>query len=167
MAFNVFFFSDESMHNMYESGGEYDFVGQFAQMVYSTIISQIIQIFVNYLTMTDIHYYQLKELKRENNINGKKALSVIKCIKIKLIIYIISTFLMFLFFWYAIAAFCAVYVNTQGIFVADSYLSFLMELLYPFAIYLAPTALRILSLKAKGKKNLKILYSLSDKIPIF
>ena len=167
MAFNVFFFSDESMHNMYESGGEYDFVGQFAQMVYSTIISQIIQIFVNYLTMTDIHYYQLKELKRENNINGKKALSVIKCIKIKLIIYIISTFLMFLFFWYAIAAFCAVYVNTQGIFVADSYLSFLMGLLYPFAIYLAPTALRILSLKAKGKKNLKILYSLSDKIPIF
>ena len=66
MAFNVFFFSDESMHNMYESGGEYDFVGQFAQMVYSTIISQILQIFVNYLTMTDIHYYQLKELKKDN-----------------------------------------------------------------------------------------------------
>ena len=64
MAFNVFFFSDESMHNMYECGGEYDFVGKFAQMVYSTIISQILQIFVNYLTMTDIHYYRLKELKK-------------------------------------------------------------------------------------------------------
>ena len=74
---------------------------------------------------------------------------------------------MFLFFWYTVSAFCAVYPNTQGIFVGDSYMSFLMGLLYPFVLYLAPTALRILSLKAKEKKNLKILYSLSDKIPIF
>ena len=46
-------------------------------------------------------------------------------------------------------------------------MSFLMGLVYPFAIYLAPTALRFLSLKAKKNKNLKILYSLSDKIPVF
>ena len=167
MAFNVFFFSDESMHKMYETGGEYDFVGQFAQMVYSTIISQILQIFINYLTMSDIHYYQLKELKNDNNINSKKAISIIKCIKIKIIAYFASTFLIFLFFWYTVSAFCAVYVNTQGIFVADSYMSFLMGLLYPFVLYLVPTALRIISLRAKNKKNLKILYSLSDKIPIF
>ena len=81
--------------------------------------------------------------------------------------YLISTFLMFLFFWYAISAFCAVYPNTQGIFIADSYTSFLMGLLYPFILYSIPAALRVLSLKAKKKKNLKILYSLSDKIPIF
>ena len=167
MAFNVFFFSDESMHNIYESGGEHDWIGQFAQMVYSTIISQLLQIFVNYLTMTDINYYQLKELKKDNNINSKKTLSVIKCIKIKIIAYFSSTFLMFLFFWYSASAFCAVYANTQRIFVADSYTSFLMGLLYPFILYLAPTALRVLSLKVKEKKNLKILYSLSDKIPIF
>ena len=65
MAFNVFFFSDESMHNIYVSGGENDFIGQLAQMVYSTIVSQILQIFINYLTMTDIHYYELKELKKK------------------------------------------------------------------------------------------------------
>jgi len=169
MAFNVFFFSDESMHNMYESGGEYDFAGQFAQMVYSTLISQLLQIFVNYLTMTDIDYYKLKELKKDNNLNGKEALSVIKCIKIKIIVYFCSTFIFFLFFWYACAAFCAVYPNTQGVFVGDSYMSFLMGLLYPFALYLIPAGLRYLSLIAKKnkKKNLKILYSLSDKVPFF
>ena len=74
---------------------------------------------------------------------------------------------MFLFFWYASSAFCAVYPNTQRIFIADSYTSFVMGLLYPFVLYLAPAALRLLSLKAKKAKNLKILYSLSDKIPIF
>ena len=136
-------------------------------MVYSTIVSQILQIFIDYLTMTDVHYYELKELKKDNKINGKKALSVIKCIKIKIIAYLISTFLMFLFFWYASSAFCAVYPNTQGIFIADSYTSFVMGLLYPFVLYLAPAALRFLSLKSKKEKNLKILYSLSDKIPIF
>ena len=46
-------------------------------------------------------------------------------------------------------------------------MSFLMGLLYPFGLYLAPTALRFLSLKAKEKKNLKILYSFSEKIPFF
>ena len=136
-------------------------------MIYSTIISQLLQVFINFLTMTDIHYYQLKELKKENKINSKNAIFVIKCIKYKLIAFYSSTFILFLFFWYTVSAFCAVYANTQGIFVADSYTSFIMGLLYPFALYLAPTALRIFSLKAKQKKNLKILYSLSDKIPFF
>ena len=167
MAFNVFFFSDESMHNIYVSGGENDFIGQLAQMVYSTIVSQILQIFINYLTMTDIHYYELKELKKENKINNKEGISVIKCIKHKLIAYHISTFILFLFFWYTASAFCAVYANTQRIFVTDSYTSFLMGLVYPFALYLAPTALRFISLKAKKNKNLKFLYSLSDKVPFF
>ena len=167
MAFNVFFFSDESMHEIYESGGGHGWTGQFAQMVYSTIISQILQIFLNYLTMTDIHYYQIKELKKDNKLTSEKLLSIIKCIKYKLIVYFASTFVLFLFFWYTASAFCAVYPNTQGIYIADSYTSFFMGLIYPFALYLAPAALRYISLKAKEKKNLKILYSLSDKIPIF
>ena len=167
MAFNVFFFSDESMHNIYVSGGENDFIGQLAQMVYSTIVSQILQIFINYLTMTDIHYYELKELKKENKINNKEGISVIKCIKHKLIAYHISTFILFLFFWYTASAFCSVYANTQRIFVTDSYTSFFMGLVYPFALYLAPTTLRFISLKAKKNKNLKFLYSLSDKVPFF
>ena len=51
MAFNVFFFSDDSMHNLYESGGEFNFVDSFVQMIYSTIISQVLQVFLNYLIL--------------------------------------------------------------------------------------------------------------------
>jgi len=51
MAFNVFFFSDESMHNVYVSGGEHDFIGQLAQMIYSTIISQLLQIFISFINI--------------------------------------------------------------------------------------------------------------------
>ena len=42
-----------------------------------------------------------------------------------------------------------------------------MGLIYPFVLYLIPAGLRAISLKAKEKKNLKFLYILSDKIPIF
>ena len=167
MAFNVFFFSDESMHKLYTSGGENDFVGQIAQMVYSTIISQLLQIYVEYLIMTDSQYYYLKKLKKNSKLNKKLSLSIIKCIKNKLITFYISTTIFFLFFWYTASAFCAVYANTQRIFVTDSYMSSLMGLTYPFALYFISSGLRFLSLKLKGKKKLKILYSLSGKIPLF
>jgi len=166
MAFNVFFFSDDSMHNLYESGGEFNFVDSFVQMIYSTIISQVLQVFLNYLTMTDIHYYQIKGLKNDNA-NKSKVLSIINRIKFKIIAFYIFTFLVFLFYWYIVAAFCAVYENTQIIFITDSISSFLLGLVYPFVLYFLPTGLRFWSLKAKEKKNLKIVYWLSDVIPFF
>ena len=166
MAFNVFFFSDESMHNLYESGGEFDFFDQLVQMFYTTIVSQVLQIFLNYLTMTDIHYYQIKGLKNEN-INQSRVLSIMNCIKYKIIAFYIFTFLVFLFYLYLISSFCSVYENTQIIFITDSLLSFLLGLIYPFILYLLPTGLRFWSLKAKEKKNLKFIYTLSDIIPFF
>ena len=166
MAFNVFFFSDDSMHDIYVNGGKHDFFGQLAQMVYSTIASQIIQTFINFLTMTDIHYYQIKDLIKDKKINQSQALPILKCIKNKIIIFYTFTSLLFLFFWYLISAFCAVYQNTQIIFITDSISSFIMGLLYPFILYLIPAGLRTIALKLKTK-NLKILYSLSDKIPFF
>ena len=167
MTFNVFFFSDESMHNIYVSGGKYDYIGQLAQMIYSTIVSQVLQIIINYLTMTDIQYYKIKEYMKEKNINRKHFKYLVNCIKYKIIIFYCLTFSLFLFFWYLISAFCAVYENTQSIFIADSISSFIMGLIYPFVLYLVPAGLRIISLKAKEKKNLKFLYIISDKIPIF
>ena len=106
-------------------------------------------------------------MTREKNLNQNQNVKVMKYINYKIIIFYSFSFLLFLFFWYLISAFCAVYENTQRIFLTDSITSFLMGLLYPFILYLAPTALRIISLKAKEKKNLKFLYTLSDKIPFF
>ena len=106
----------------------------------------------------------MKELIKEKNINKKQSLPIIKCVKYKIIIFYVFTFLLFMFYWYFISAFCAVYENTQRIFITDSITSFLMGLLYPFILYLAPSGLRLLSLR---KKDLNFAYSLSDKIPFF
>ena len=167
MAFNVIFFSDESMHKVYVSGGGYDFIGQLIQTIYSTIVSQVLQVFINFLSLTDILYYELKKLSKSKKLNTSKIYPIMRCIKIKLIIMYIFTFLFFLAYWYLISAFCAVYVNTQKIFIVDSISSCIMGLLYPFAWYIFPAVLRLISLSAKEQKNLNWLYILSDKIPIF
>ena len=163
MAMNVFFFSDESMHKMYLDYGKYNFVQQIPQIIYSTIISQLIEVFLCYLSLIDKHYYQTKSL----NIRTKqKLLRIVKFIQIKLTIFLIFTGIILLFYWYIITCFCAVYINTQIAFIKDSLSSFGFGLLYPFILYLFPSTLRIISLKlAKGK--LSFIYKLSDIIPFF
>ena len=163
MALNMFFFSDESMHNVYQSGGKYNFFEQLFQMVISTLVSQLLQIFLNYLTMTDIDYYRIKSINT-CNIKKETIFAIIRCIKYKIIIFYIFTFMLFLFYWYVIAAFCAVYENTQTIFITNSLLSFSMGIVYPFILYFIPAGFRIISLNSK---NLKFIYCLSNIIPFF
>ena len=73
---------------------------------------------------------------------------------------------MIAFYWYAIACFCAVYVNTQSAFIKDSLCSFGFDLLYPFLLYLFPAVLRLISLRATNTR-LPCIYALSDIIPFF
>ena len=129
MAMNVFFFSDETMHKMYLDYGKYNFIQQIAQIVFSTVATQMIEVFICFLSLTDKHYYEIKNLKNEEKYN---MFSILKCVERKIIFFYIFTFLLFAFYWYAIACFCAVYQNTQMAFITDSISSFLLGLLYPF-----------------------------------
>ena len=61
---------------------------------------------------------------------------------------------------YYITCFCGVFVNTQIHLIKDSLISFGMNLIYPFGIYIIPAVLRICALKSK-KKNKKCLYTFS------
>ena len=98
IAMNVFFFSDASMHKIFLNYGKYNFVQQIPQIIYSTIVSQIIEVFLCFLSLTDKHIYQIKSL--EININNSKVIKeVLKCIKIKLVIYFVITFIFFCFYW--------------------------------------------------------------------
>ena len=163
MALNVFFFSDETMHEMYKEKGNYDFIQQLAQIIYSTIVAQIIEVFLCFLSMTDKHYYEIKNLEIKNRYD---MFAIIKCIKRKLIFFFVITCLLFAFYWYAIACFCAVYVNTQSAFIKDSISSFVISLLYPLVLYLFPSLFRLISLRCE-KSNLSWLYTMSDIIPFF
>jgi hypothetical protein len=163
LAMNVFFFADETMNKLYLSYGKYDFVQQIPQIIYSKIVSNLIEVFICYLSLTDKHYYEIKTLDKSDKV---RIFNNIKCVKKKLIIFFIFTFLSFLFYIYLVTAFCAVYKNTQIVYIKDSIYSFLLGIIYPFILYLLPSLLRIISLRCKCC-DLKFLYSLSEMIPIF
>ena len=163
MALNVFFFADETMHKMFLDYGKYNFIQQIPQIVYSTIVSQLIEVLLCFLSLTDKHFYQIKSLSVWSQ---QKVSEIIKCIQIKIFFFYIFTGFMFFFYWYIITCFCSVYENTQTAFLKDSFLSFGLGLLYPFPLYLLPSALRLLSIKCcKGKTS--FIYKLSCIIPIF
>jgi len=69
MAMNVFFFSDETMHKMYLDYGKYNFIQQIVQIVFSTVATQMIEVFICFLSLTDKHYYEIKNLKNEEKYN--------------------------------------------------------------------------------------------------
>ena len=166
MALNVFFFTDESMHKVYKNYGKYDFVQQIPQIIYSTVVSQILELILCYLSLTDKHVYQIKAIK-DAKLNTQTIFNIIRCVKIKLIGFYSFTLILFSFYWYLISSFCSVYQNTQLIFIKDSISSFLLGLLYPFVLYLFPAIFRIISLKDRVKKRLKFIFFLSDIIPFF
>ena len=104
MAMNVFFFSDESMHKIFLNYGKYNFIQQIPQIVYTTIISQLIEVFLCYLSLTDKHIYNIKNLSQSSD--KIAIIKILRCIKIKLINFYIFTFMFFLFYWYTIVSFC-------------------------------------------------------------
>ena len=140
--------------------GKYNFIQQFAQIAFSTIATQIIEVFICYLSLTDKHYYEIKNLEKDKKYN---LFSILKCIKKKITIFFIFTFLMFAFYWYSIACFCAVYPNTQKAFIIDSFSSFILGLLYPLFLYLIPSLFRFISLRAHAS----CIYSTTNFIPFF
>ena len=164
MAMNVFFFSDESMHKIFLNYGKYNFIQQIPQIVYTTIISQLMEIFLCYLSLTDKHVYAIKNSNQA--LKGKKTQNILKCIKYKLVSFFIFTFIIFGTYWYIVSVFCAVYQNTQIIFLKDCLSSFGLGLLYPFVIYLIPSLFRIISIRFP-KQELRCMYKLSDIIPFF
>ena len=128
----------------------------FSKILYSTIVSLIIEILIGILSYTDINIYQVRQIEKATI---DKIEIILKKIKIKLLIFFIITFLLFLFYWYFISAFCAVYNNTQIIYIKDFISSFCIGLLYPFIIQLVFALIRIFTLREKTKVR-SLLYKI-------
>ena len=161
---NGFFFSDETMHKIYKDNGIFDILFQIPQILYSTVISAIINIILKTLSLSEKNILEIKLEKDYAKVveNSKK---IEKCIIIKFIIFFILSFSFMIFFWYFISCFCAVYTNTQIILIKDTLISFGLSMIYPFGINLIPGIFRIWSLSAE-KKDKKCLYKFSNIIAL-
>ena len=152
---NALFFNDDTIHKIYEDKGKFNFLYQIPQILYSSIISGIIDSLIRNFSLTQDNIVELKQEKEY-----KEKRKFLQLIKIKFILFFISTFIFLLFFLYYITCFCGIYVNTQIHLIKDVIFSLISSILIPFVIYLIPGIFRIFSLRVK-KPTRKFLYKFS------
>ena len=147
------------MHKIYDDGGDFNFIYQLPQIIYSTIISIIIDSIISYLGLSQDDILSVKHVKDIKNIN-KRATEVLRTLHIKFILFFIVNFLFLVLYWYYLGCFCAVYTNTQIHLIKDTLISFGTSFITPLGKSLVPGIFRILSLKKHSKGN-KLVYKLS------
>ena len=133
-------------------------------ILYSSFICVLIITLIKYFSLTEKDFILLKNLDKKN-IN-EKVTEILKCIKIKLVLFFILNFLFIIFFWYYLSCFCAVYKNSQIHLIKDTLICFGISMLYPFGYNLITSLLRILSLRSKNKDK-ECLFKFSKFLQIF
>ena len=159
LTINGFFFKDEDMHEYYKTNGIYDIITEIPKIFYSTLVTAVINMILKTLSLSES---AILEFKKVTNIDNARIMSrkIWFCIKTKIALFCILSFLLMSFFWYYISCFCAVYKNTQKILIKDTLLSFCLSMLYPFGLNLLPGFFRIPALRSR-KKNKECLYKFS------
>ena len=164
-AINALFYDDDTMHKIHTRKGEYDIESQLPIIIYSFLITIILNAPINYFALSNEEIISLKQ-----NITNKNEMKKEKCLKrklaVKLSFYIIISFLLLSFIWYYVSIFCVIYKNTQVHLFKDSISYFGISLFTPCAFYLLPGFFRIPSLSNK-KNNRKCLYEFSKVLQLF
>ena len=126
---NTLFFKDETLHTIFSQKGKYNILYQIPQVLYSTLISLIISLVLKKLSLSQ---NELISIKKELDMSKAKKLAdkKKKCLKIKMYSFFSFGLILFIFFWYYLSAFSAVYKNTQLHLLKDTLLSFGISMLY-------------------------------------
>ena len=160
---NALFFDDNTMHKIYNDKGKYDFLYQIPKTIYSSLISFMLNYIFKALALSQNDVLNLK--KQSRKLIKSKVKDVLVAIKKKMIIFYLIGFIVLIFIWYYLAAFGAVYYNTQKQLFIDTLVSFIIQMSYPFIISIIPSALRMYALKDKRHKR-RCIYKISQIVSI-
>ena len=154
--FNTLFFNDKSMANIYKNRGKYEVLYSIPKTLFSSLCCILINMSLKFISLSNKHIIKLSNEKdpKKEKIELKK---LVRCLKIKLIIFFILVILFSSVCWYYVTAFCSVYINTKLHLIKNTVLSFTESMLYPFGICLITTSLRKISLRFK----IKIIFYIS------
>ena len=161
-AINALFYTDSTFHTIYLEKGEYDFIYQLPKIIYSLLISFVINVIIKILSLSEKSILKFKRDETKQNTN-KKMNELIESLKVRFVLFYIISNLFLFFFWFYLSCFCVVYKNTQLHLIKDTLISFSISLLYPMGLYLLPSIFRILALKVS---NSKCIYNFSKFIQL-
>ena len=146
---SAMFYSDSTMHKIYIDDGLFDFIYQLPQMIYSFIISSILENLFNFLGFYGQNILDFRQFKNKKS----DKINFLSKIKIKIILFFIISNILLFFFWIYLGCFCFVYKNTQIHLLIDVASSFAISFIFPFFVVLLSCIFRILSLKNKNVKR--------------
>ena len=160
---NALFFNDDTMHKIYEDDGEFNFIYQLPQIIYSAIISKIIESILEYLALSEKIIIDFKKEKIKKHLLMKKAQNILRILFCKFMTFFIFSFLFTILFWYYLTCFCAVYRNTQFHLIKDTLIGFGTSMITPLGLNLLPGIFRIPAII----KRRKYMYTFSKLLQIF
>ena len=143
---NSLFFDEKTIHKIYEDKGAYNFIYLAPYILYSFIISYVLSAIIKCIFLSDRNIYEIKMQKTYRKAIDKVS-NVKRCLIIKYICFFVLSYIFLSFFWYYLSSFGAVYQNTQIYVIENTLISFSFSFIFPFAINIIPSLLRIYSLK--------------------
>ena len=155
LGFNILFYTNKNIKMNYSKALDdlSGFWNNIANTVYSSLLSTTLLIILKFICLTHNSVRVLRKFK-DVEYARKKSICVLRCIKIRLVIYYLLSFAFLAIFGYYILCFCAIFENTQIELVKSTFTSWLISLLYPLAICLITSIFRSLAFKC----NNRILY---------
>ena len=175
LALNTLFYFSDNISDKYHYTGNYLFWYTLFNNILISVISTLLSIILgsilssmtNSKSRIEDEFKKEEEKMRENKeyavseerkaeiiISIKKSL---KCLKIKMVIFIVVDFIVILFFYYFTTAFCSVYQGTQTSWISVAIVSIIISFPIEIIIALVITIIYKMSLKYKCK----LLYKLS------
>ena len=101
---NGFFFSDETMHEIYEDNSSFNILIQIPIIIYSSCTTSVINVILRQLSLSENNILSIKK-EKDYNFAVKKSKNVLKCLLIKFFFYFLFSLLVLLFCWYFISCF--------------------------------------------------------------
>jgi hypothetical protein len=153
---NNFFFTKSCIHEIYSNQGVYNIGNYKTQIILSFIISHIIYSIIKYFSLSEKDLLKIKYETKLDELTDKID-NVKKCLIIKYSLFYIFGFGFFIFCWYYLSSFCAVFKNSQKYLIINTIISFSISFIYPFLINIIPSLFRIIALK----RNNNCLFNIS------
>ena len=174
LALNTLFYFSDNISDKYHYTGEYAFWYTLFNNIIISLISTLLSLILGSIlsSMTDSkssiekqfieeekkmrenkNYIVSKERKQEII---KSIMKSLKCLKIKMIIFVIVDFIILLFFYYFTTAFCSVYQGTQISWITDSIVSIIIGFPIEIGIALVVSIIYKIALKYKCKLFYKL-----------
>ena len=138
-AFTALFFNDSIMRNIYIYKGNTDAAVHIPNIILSSICSLIMMYIVRFVSLTERDATKIKyETQNKQELIEKSK----KLMKIKAIILFAVSALLIGLCWYYVAAFCAVFKNSQGHYLTNVLFAFIVCNIWPFVTSLIAPILR-------------------------